>query len=538
MWPSDGRAAMTVGTAAIAATATPLTHWLRLLWGIAPPLRLNSEIPFIAAGAIHLPARAQWREHSAAAAHAAAHLVYSPPRFDGTGLVSIARALTGLLEDARVEALASAELPGLARLWRPLHEATPATGRSFEALMQRLARALVDVGYDDSEPWVRKGVALFYGDGPRGLPLLRSAADVRTAAMRLGHDIGQMRLQFNVKTYRPQPAYRDDHRWMWPADQQSMVSPPAAANAETACDESVRMPQAVVARYPEWDRLISRLRADWCSVTAAAPSHPLSAPAGDAVGPAAIQQTATRLRRPLRAFSQCGLAPQREDEGELFDPAALVDWRVARRLRHAALPPVYRGLAPRNASAAVWLLVDQSASSGGTPGVDSVSALQTAVAAAAATATALQTAGVACAIAGFSSNGRHAVHLTAVKSFAQGVDVAMLTRLQALRAGGSTRLGAALRHAAASFAGDAGQRRCVIVLSDGEPHDIDVHDPRYLSDDARHAVLAAARGGVRLYCLALAPERRSEVQRIFGRDGVQVVRNLADVPRAVARLFG
>jgi nitric oxide reductase activation protein len=114
----------------------------------------------------------------------------------------------------------------------------------------------------------------------------------------------------------------------------------------------------------------------------------------------------------------------------------------------------------------------------------------------------------------------------------------MLTRLQELRAGGSTRLGAALRHAAAGFAGDAGQRRCVIVLSDGEPHDIDVHDPRYLSDDARHAVLAAARGGVRLCCLALAPERCSEVQRIFGRDGVQVVRNLADVPRAVARLFG
>jgi uncharacterized protein YegL len=528
---------MTAATAYAMANETPLTHWLRLLWNIAPPLRLSSEAPFIAAGAIHLPARAHWREHRAAAAHAAAHLVYSPPLFDGAGVVPIARALTGLLEDARVEALAIEQLPGLARLWRPLHEATPALGGGFEALMQRLARALADPAYEDAEPWVRKGVALFYGDGRRGPPLLRTAAEVRAAAMRLGHDIGQRRLQFNVKTYRPWPAYRDDHRWMWPADLQSATPPPAVVAAATARDdEVVREPQAVTACYPEWDRLISRLRADWCSVIESAPDRN-APPVIDAAGAAAIQQTAGRLRRSLHALSHGLAAPQLQHEGELFDPAALVDWRVARRLRQSSMPPVYRGLAPRAAPAAVWLLVDQSASAAEAQQADGPSALRNAVTAAAAAATALQSAGVSCAIAGFSSNGRQAVRLVTVKTFAQAADADMVARLQALRAGGSTRLGAALRHAASAVAAHAAGRRWVIVLSDGEPHDIDVFDPRYLIADARHAVQAAARRGVRMVCLGLAPDRCSDARRIFGRAGVQPVRGLGDVPRALTRLL-
>jgi uncharacterized protein YegL len=515
---------------------TPLTHWLRLLWNIAPPLRSGSEVPYIAAGAIHLPACAHWREQRAAAAHAAAHLVFSPPLFDGDGVVPIARALTGLLEDARVEALAIDQLPGLARLWRPLHDATPALGGGFEALMQRLARALADPAYDDPEPWVQKGVALFYGDGPRGLPLLRTAAEVRAAAMRLGHDIGQRRLQFNVKTYRPQPAYRDDHRWMWPADLQSAVRPPAAVAAGAAHDDEVApAPQAVTACYPEWDRLISRLRADWCSVTELAPSPMM--PSAVATGAAAIEQTAGRLRRSLHALSHGLAAPQRQHEGELFDPAALVDWRVARRLRQTSMPPVYRGLASRAAPAAVWLLVDQSASTAEVQAAAGQSVLQTAATAAAAAATALQALGVSCAIAGFSSNGRQAVRLVTVKTFAQAADAEMVARLQALRAGGSTRLGAALRHAASRVAAHAAVRRWVILLSDGEPHDIDVFDPRYLIADARHAVHAAARRGVRMVCLGLAPDRCNDARRIFGRAGVQPVRGAGDLPRALTRLL-
>ena len=193
----------------------PLTHWLRLLWGLTPPLAFDSECAYIAGGAIHLPARTPWQNHTAATAHAAAHLVYSPPRYDGAGLGPIARTLVALLEDARVEALAVRELPGLARLWRPLHTATPDAGVGFEGLAMRLARSLCDPAYDDPDPWVRKGRDLCFLDLTLGVCALRTPTEVREVATRLGHDIGQMRLPFNGKAVLPLPAYRDDNRWMW-----------------------------------------------------------------------------------------------------------------------------------------------------------------------------------------------------------------------------------------------------------------------------------------------------------------------------------
>ena len=59
----------------------PLTHWLRLLWGRAPPLAFDSDCAYIAAGAIHLPAHRHWHHHAAAAAHAAATCCLPKPSF-------------------------------------------------------------------------------------------------------------------------------------------------------------------------------------------------------------------------------------------------------------------------------------------------------------------------------------------------------------------------------------------------------------------------------------------------------------------------
>jgi hypothetical protein len=526
--------------AAIATAAsinTTLSQWLRLLWDMNPPLLFDSVAPFIQGGAIHLPARSHWRQHSAAAAHAAAHLVYSPAAFDGEGLGTIARALTALLEDARVEALAIRELPGLARLWRPLHTATPALGTGFEALMQRLARTLADPDYDDPNPWVRKGRMLFYLDAGLGLLALRTPAEVRRAATLLGHDIGQMRLQFNAKTYRAAPDYRDDHRWMWAADVLSAAPPPARVDAGSFLNEDDPEFDAAgeATLHPEWDRLIARVRPDWARVVERPAPH--AAALSNAIDDA-VRQTGRRLRGPLRVLARHSGVPRRSDEGDVFDLGALVEWCVARRLRHAlGASDVYRGVDRRTARAAVWLLIDQSASTAAAYGSSGHSVLQAAIGSAAAAASALQAIGVPCAIAGFSSRGRHEVNLVRVKALDQPVDALMAARLQALRPGGSTRLGAALRHAASRLAGRGGEARWVIVLSDGQPHDVDVHDPRYLVEDARHAVRHAARLAVQMACIVLEAQRGAEPWRIFGSHRVQALQGLRHLPRVVQRLL-
>ena len=558
--------------------AQPLALWLRLLWGAVPALHLDSELPFIAGGGIHLPSRPVWQQHCAAAAHAAAHLVYSPAGFEVDGLVPIARNLLALLEDARVEALAMRELPGLARLWRPLHTATPADGIGCEALMGRLARALADPGYDDPDPWVAKGRRLFYLDESLALPALRTPAELRGAALRLGHDIGQRRLPFNHRGYRPAPAYRDDHRWMWAADQLAAVLPPplpdpepAPADAQRPRDEPEPVAPGTTTLHPEWDRLIQRMRPDWCRVIepAAAPGAQQAPPRSDPADASATRELASRLLSPLRCLTRPLAGRGCSADGEVFDLEALVNWQIARRGGQAPDARLYRARQRQAARTAVWLLVDCSASTAAPASVATSTStststwtsrdprtssriasvprstlprtvLQAACSSAAATALALQTLGVPCAVVAFSSNGRQAVHWRTVKALGQAVDDTLAARLQALRSGGSTRLGAALRHATARLAGQRGRGRdvpgWVLLLSDGEPHDIDAHDPRYLVDDARHAVREGQRRGVRMACLTLGGTAAPQALRIFGRHGTQTLAEPAVLPRALRRL--
>ena len=76
-------------------------------------------------------------------------------------------------------------------------------------------------------------------------------------------------------------------------------------------------------------------------------------------------------------------------------------------------------------------------------------------------------------------------------------------RVEAARARHSTRLGAALRHAGELALRADAERHAIVVVTDGEPSDVDVHDPRYLVEDARAAALALRRRGLRVHCLAL-----------------------------------
>lgn len=513
-----------------------LSRWLRLLWNLDPPLKASDEGPFISDGTIHLPpVDGDWRAALAPAAHAAAHLVYSPPRFDPAGLVPVNRVLLALLEDARVEALAMRELPGLARLWRPLHRATPGLGGSFEALLQRLSRALIDPAYDDPDPWICKGRSLFFLDIGLRLPALRTPADLRHAAMQLGHDIGQQRLPFNSRDHRPAPGYRDDHRWMWPADQLREVAPDEvqtglAGEVEPAGEQ----PVAGTWTVPEWDRLIARLRPDWCRVSEQPwPAGGIRTPAPDELA----QRAAGRLIEPLRRLAQADSRLRRSVDGEQFDLSALVEWRVARRANRQPDARVHRRRVPQHGRAEVCLLLDLSASSG-TPGQGGAALLDTARGCTLALAQALQAAGIGCSILGFNSHGRHDVRIWRVKLAAQPFDAAVRARLAALRPSGSTRIGAALRSAARGLAARDGGPRWLVLLSDADAHDTDVHDAAYLGADASQALQACRRQAIRAACLVLgSADRIALARRLFGRPHAQPVGHVDQLPRAIERLL-
>ncbi len=55
-----------------------------------------------------------------------------------------------------------------------------------------------------------------------------------------------------------------------------------------------------------------------------------------------------------------------------------------------------------------------------------------------------------------------------------------------------------------------------MLLTDGEPHDVDIHDPRYLPDDLAHALAGAGRAGIATACLHVSPDGNSPaLRRVF-----------------------
>jgi nitric oxide reductase NorD protein len=154
------------------------------------------------------------RVYRAMLAHIGAHLVHSGPRFQIHGLKPMQVALVSLIEDARVEQLAMRELPGLFQLWAPFHTARADGGVTAPSLFARLSRALIDPNYRDDDLWVTKGRQMFFA----AREALADPAISRQIGNLLGNDLGQMRIQFNPRTYRVEPLYRDDNAGLWDID--------------------------------------------------------------------------------------------------------------------------------------------------------------------------------------------------------------------------------------------------------------------------------------------------------------------------------
>ena len=475
--------------------------WLHALWGQPAALSWldardahDARAVLVGHGAdraLYLPPAGEGVAR-AATAHAAAHWRFGGPPQPRQGLKPAQQALFEVLEDARVEALALRELPGLRALWLPFHAGDDAPGgNGFEALLARLSHVLLDPTRDDHHPWVVKARMA-----------CEASQSARELASRLGNDIGQMRLPFNPRTWRMHAAYRDDGSWLWEPQAQAPDSDvELAADApppEGAPAEALLEPASPPLLYPEWDERIGRYRPDWCHVFAST-----APPAARGLPPVAPGEC-RRLARALRSLR--GGLPRpagRASWGDDFHPMALLDARLQKLAGQAPDSHVYRRRVALAQPLAVQLLLDTSASTSD-PCADGRPLLVHLRDAALACVAAFEELGHRSALAGFASRTRQRVDWQSLKDWDEAAAApAVLARAAGLRSGGSTRLGAAVRHAVVEALAHAepGSRPLVLVLSDGEAHDVDAPDPAYLRGDLRRAVAEAAAAGVAVRCM-------------------------------------
>ncbi|NOR71347.1 MAG: VWA domain-containing protein, partial [Methylomarinum sp.] len=109
-------------------------------------------------------------------------------------------------------------------------------------------------------------------------------------------------------------------------------------------------------------------------------------------------------------------------------------------------------------------------------------------------------------------------------------------RIAGLKAAYSTRMGAAMRHAAHYLSAQKADKKLLLILTDGEPADIDVDDERLLIEDTHKAVQELDQQGIYSYCISLDPHADEYVNDIFGNQHM-VIDNVNKLPEKLPALF-
>jgi nitric oxide reductase activation protein len=284
------------------------------------------------------------------------------------------------------------------------------------------------------------------------------------------------------------------------------------------------------ALYPEWDVFNDRYKPDWCRVI----DFPLTVAAD--VTDAGVEHDDVLRRR----LSRVGLGPKvlrARADGDELDIEALIDLFVDLQSGFSTPEHVYLERRKLARNLGVLILIDASGSAVDADS-DGLAVHDHQRRAAATLAVTLEELGDRVAVYAFRSQGRHAVHLPAIKKFDQSFSAVGRARLNQLQPSSYTRLGAGIRGAGEVLKNEAGTpNRLLLVLSDGFPYD-DGYEGHYAEADASKALEELRADGVACLCLSIGTSTETDMlERVFGSASFANAPALADLSARMDELF-
>ena len=442
------------------------------------------------------------------------------------------------LEDSRVEHLMMQEYPGLRKILLALHP-EPIEGdcdtRIESCIRHRLAmlsRAILDKHHGYQNEQVLDFVERFYDVVKRDGCSTKDMVDIAVlfiARTRLQSDqLPHMRFE------NTEVDFRDDNRHMWVFIEQGDEEE-AFDDHRDAKPEELEVDGLPPRHYAEWDYLSSSYKPDWVSLYESI--HP-SANASDIDE---ILDKHSALAKLLKRILDA-LKPQHYVRVRYQEDGSELDLDVAIRslIEHkcGAQPDSRINMSHKHdgRDIAVMLLLDLSASLSEVPQGSMQTILQLSQEAVTLLAWTIEQLGDKFAIAGFHSDTRHNVRYYHLKGYSENFDDRVKARLSAMNAGYSTRMGAAIRHAAHYLEAQTADKKLMLILTDGEPSDIDVDDHQYLISDAKKAIDEISSKGMHSHCITLDKKADDYIRNIFGSH-YTVIDHVDRLPEQLPKLF-
>ncbi len=440
-------------------------------------------------------------------------------------------------EDSRVETLLIREYPGLRQLFLALHPkpletaCDPETTSCLRHRMAMLSRALLDPGHGYSDADLNDFVARFHAVMEQG-----ESSTKEIAALALSY-VAKTRRQSDqfAKVHFNDTVvdYRDDNRQLWKFIE--------AGDDEEAFDEKRKIEPGEEIRglpprhYPEWDYASQTYRPDWASVYEAL--HASGNPAVIDTLLAKHAALAKRLKKMLDLLKPRDKVRIRyQEEGSELDLDVAIRSLIDFKGGATPDPRINMSHKTSGRDIAVMLLLDLSESLNEKAAGSGQTILELSQEAVSLLAWSIEKLGDPFAIAGFHSNTRHDVRYLHIKGYGEHFNDDVKARLAAMEAGYSTRMGAAMRHAAHTLGARSADKKLMLILTDGRPSDVDAHDERLLVEDARQAVKELDQQGIFPYCISLDPKADDYVGDIFGRQ-FTVIDHIERLPERLPQLF-
>ena len=296
--------------------------------------------------------------------------------------------------------------------------------------------------------------------------------------------------------------------------------------------------------YDEWDRELSDFRTGWCRVIEKKVRQ------GDR---SFVELTRSRYRGVISSVRHQFqlMKPEnltkinRELDGEEYDLNAVIDYVVDRRAGGNPSERLYTKRLRRERDVAVSLLLDQSSSTARTitrnplqpythPGRRIIEIEKEGLVL---MSEALEAVGDIYSINGFTSEGRRNVKFYIVKDFDEKYSEEIEKRIGGITFQNNTRLGAAIRHAAAKLLRQESRTKLMIILTDGRPYDHDYGDAKYAKEDVREALTEARMSGITPFCITIDRDSEQELMDLYGEIGYTIIDDVLSLPEKLPNIY-
>jgi len=282
---------------------------------------------------------------------------------------------------------------------------------------------------------------------------------------------------------------------------------------------------------PEWNYRTQQLEDDRCLLQPMLPKNSSPQPL-----PMKLQKTAKAIQAQFEQLASVRYWLKAQPQGEELDLSAWLDFHVESKISPTQERGLYQSFRGNNRDISSLLLADLSMSTDAYLDDDNrvIDVVRDSMLL---FGEALNSVGDKFAMYGFSSVKRSNVRFTMLKNFNEPYNDEIRGRVQSIRPGFYTRMGAAIRQATKVLQEQRSTQKLLLILTDGKPNDIDHYEGRFGIEDTHQAIAEANKLGIKPFCITIDQEAEEYLPYLFGRDGFTVILRPAQLPVRLPQLY-